>query len=427
MTEHDCPDCERSFDSQMGLSVHYTQAHEGSLAGFECTIDGCQREFKRSTDRDDHVEQHHGPDGNGATCPTCDDTYATPRAVASHHATSHDESIAGYECPVQWCERSFEDRDQLQRHTTNHPDQESMTRCPTCGDVFDSRPGMRRHHYHTHGESLTDNAVYDCPMAWCTNSFTRRSDLTAHLSEHPTESGAVDYPTCERTFDGHAGLGVHFRATDHRPDLDQPTKERVIGLLLGDGCVGAQPDGKMHQFVICLLNQEFLKWLDEQLGWFSTGVSQSLSPDESAATKGLEQATDDPANYQTVYRLTSHTHPFCNQLRRRFYPNGEKRLPSDLSLTPELARMWYVSDGGLGHNYFTSGSATVRLHSVTYDLAAMAELFREHGFRPVVGQNLLRFNGSDADDLLEWMGSAPPGFEDNWKRASSTATTYGER
>jgi uncharacterized C2H2 Zn-finger protein len=238
----------------MGLSVHYAQAHEGSLAGFECTIEGCQREFNRSGDRDEHVEQHHGLGSDGATCPTCGNTYASPRAVATHHATSHGESIAGYECPIQWCERTFEDRDQLQRHTTNHPRQEEMTRCPTCREIFDSRPGMRRHYYHAHGESLTDNAVYDCPMAWCTNSFARRSELTAHLSDHPTESEAVDCRTCGRTFDGHAGLGVHFRATGHRPDLERETQRRLIGLLLGDGCVSAQPDGKMHQFVICLLS-----------------------------------------------------------------------------------------------------------------------------------------------------------------------------
>ncbi len=40
---------------------------------------------------------------------------------------------------------------------------------------------------------------------------------------------------------------------------------------------------------------------------------------------------------------------------------------------------------------------------------------------------LLRFNESDADALLEWMGSAPPGFEHKWERASSAAATYGER
>ena len=57
----------------------------------------------------------------------------------------------------------------------------------------------------------------------------------------------------------------------------------------------------------------------------------------------------------------------------------------------------------------------------------MAELFREHGFNPVIGQNLLRFNESDADDLLEWMGFAPPGFEHKWERASSAAATYSER
>ena len=36
-------------------------------------------------------------------------------------------------------------------------------------------------------------------------------------------------------------------------------------------------------------------------------------------------------------------------------------------------------------------------------------------------------SGSTVSDLLEWMGSAPPGFEHKWERASSAAATYSER
>lgn len=43
MADHDCPDCQRSFDTRRGVAVHYSSVHDGRLPNREC--DACGTSF----------------------------------------------------------------------------------------------------------------------------------------------------------------------------------------------------------------------------------------------------------------------------------------------------------------------------------------------------------------------------------------------
>lgn len=52
----ECPECNRTFDSEFGMKTHYGQSHEGSIAGVEVTCEYCgeQAHKRQKKARNDH-------------------------------------------------------------------------------------------------------------------------------------------------------------------------------------------------------------------------------------------------------------------------------------------------------------------------------------------------------------------------------------
>lgn len=96
---HQCPECERGFDSDMGVKVHYARSHDGSLASptVECSWCGDEKTTTnyRKRSREHHFcdheckgqwqsENHRGRDHPrwsqaDAVCEWCGDRYTVPQ------------------------------------------------------------------------------------------------------------------------------------------------------------------------------------------------------------------------------------------------------------------------------------------------------------------------------------------------------------
>jgi transposase/predicted RNA-binding Zn-ribbon protein involved in translation (DUF1610 family) len=88
-------------------------------------------------------------------CPTCGDDFASKHGVKSHHKQVHDEEL-----------------DEVPGSSGEH-------NCPTCGDTFDSERGVKIHHSHVHDEPLEPSVGAD----WLSQQYVERGRPTTEIAE----------------------------------------------------------------------------------------------------------------------------------------------------------------------------------------------------------------------------------------------------
>lgn len=141
-----------------GDTFHKLPSNVSDAENHYCSQE-CQGRDRRADD----------PDGS-IVCAECDDRFRTASALADHFERAHFDG------------RATED-----------------SQCPTCGQDFEDRRGMRIHHQTVHGESLVPTVTKDCSQ--CDTEFT----VTEEEAKHH------DYRFCspECFYDhGYGGKGV---------------------------------------------------------------------------------------------------------------------------------------------------------------------------------------------------------------------------
>jgi len=130
----------------------------------------------------------------------------------------------------------------------------------------------------------------------------------------------------------------------------------------------------------CRLSLEAIEWLNGELlgdgylrnrhGW-SAGINYSSKYFEyiqyisdTLKSFGIEQV----GKIQKAYSKKSNTYFYTYKSRdykelllihKKWYPEGKKIVPKDISLTPLTCRQWYIGDGSLKH--FKNNNSTIRL------------------------------------------------------------------
>jgi hypothetical protein len=181
------------------------------------------------------------------------------------------------------------------------------------------------------------------------------------------------------------------------PDISQEQHEILAGLLMGDGSMSHR-DRDQPAIRVRMGNKEYLEYLHDIFNPMTTGVSGA------AETGGWETNTQ-------MYRLRWRGRPEYQQYAS-WYDTGGKRFPSDLTLTPTVLKHWYVCDGSLN----TRGVMSIGIKNEEDRKDFIEQLFEEKGFE--VGRwdqnGSAIFHAHVRDQLLDWMGEAPPGFEYKW-------------
>lgn len=210
-------------------------------------------------------------------------------------------------------------------------------------------------------------------------------------------------------------LGTHWWRSN---DCDYPIptdrqQEMFKGLLMGDGCIARHGEiDKNPRFTIQMVTESFLEWVHSEMYPLTTGVKLTDSNTASERTKTLQATGFATGECQDVYTLESRGLPWLENLAD-WYSSGKKRFPDNLELTPMVARMWYVSDGGLMHNH----TSQLQIASVNESSRQqfLLDLLNDVGFDGYATKNKIVLNQSDRDQFLDWMGDAPPGFEYKWR------------
>lgn len=227
---------------------------------------------------------------------------------------------------------------------------------------------------------------------------------------------------CHCCGDEYERLTMHWNRSEcERKSFTNSQIEILKGLLMGDGDLHRRKDPN-PLFRVRMTNQEFLEYLDRTFEELSRGVFLARTATEMAkqarenqqqGLDGFETVNED--NYQELYGLRTVSHPDLKQFVS-WYRSGKKRFPTDLRLTPELTRMWYVCDGWLAVDSKSTDSPRVMIKAANEKDRAeyLIELFEEAGFNAGFSRESIQISAHDTPRLLEWMGRAPPGFQKKW-------------
>jgi len=106
----------------------------------------------------------------------------------------------------------------------------------------------------------------------------------------------------------------------------------IDGLLLGDGCISPNRHFTSAQYKHSDKHKDYIIWLANKL--------QNM---------GFEMGTI--KHYAKASQLSTLYYRDLIQIRRCWYPDGNKKVPSDIELRPITLLNWYIGDG----NYHAPG------------------------------------------------------------------------
>lgn len=232
---------------------------------------------------------------------------------------------------------------------------------------------------------------------------------------YETDDGTVVCHNCENEYER---IGYHWsNGGCAYPDIPDDKESLITGLMLGDGTLRTHTSEPFVQTY--MINEPFLEWIDTELDWLSTGVSLYRTAERSAElSRGNGHPNADAEDYHDVYVVQTRTMP---QFRKyeSWYGDDGKRFPSYLVLTPRTMAIWYACDGSLNWDRRYPGSrphATVGVSNEMDNIDNVLRMFSESTFphEPRIDTNTIRFCVEETEDLLDWMGEPPAGFEYKW-------------
>jgi len=219
-------------------------------------------------------------------------------------------------------------------------------------------------------------------------------------------------PNCGENF---KSLGAHWA---HSPTCDYPTlpdrkREIVTGLLMGDASV--EDRGSAGRLTIEVTNQEFIDWIDDELGSISLGVEsyQSSSEQTERVDKIGSQTVKEHHTFNQTFELKTRSHPLFKSLYS-WYDSGSKRFPENLELTPLKAKMWYCCDGSLVWSDDQRPHARIYTENESGRLDVLTSYFHEHGIDAREYAGAVGFTADGTEELLDWMGEPPNGMQYKW-------------
>ncbi len=135
-----------------------------------------------------------------------------------------------------------------------------------------------------------------------------------------------------------------FSLTDHQMNL-------INGSLLGDGWISKKISSGNANFCkrhACHISED-LFYLFEELKPYSYNIFNARSTNKINnynETNGAKEINFTKVEKRIVgHEYRSKYQPIFGEMRDKWYPEGKKIVPKDLTLNPEILATWYVDDG----------------------------------------------------------------------------------
>jgi len=261
---------------------------------------------------------------------------------------------------------------------------------------------VRGHEIHHRNGIPWDNRPSNLAVVGSSEHGCIHSPEPARESTPPTtERAKISCPDCGEVF---LSVGSHWRQTNCKPPTPSARTRRIIdGLVLGDGHVHFAGANRPGYLQVRMTSRRFVEWLDERLGWLSTGA------------RLYRPATN---RRRAVYSVRTRSLDWFDRYRS-WYADGEPWISDGYSLSRMAARTWYVSDGSAcwnGDRFCSVRIAARRLAAKQRE--RLLELFAEKGYDVRLTDCGLRFRPPHGHRFLDWTGPSLPGFAYKWETES---------
>lgn len=112
-------------------------------------------------------------------------------------------------------------------------------------------------------------------------------------------------------------------------------EEVLVGSLLGDGCLYRRKETHLPYFVIqrTLGDKGYLEWQKNIFGDFVCSYREGKTFDKRTS------------NYYKWCKFTTHRNDLFVEHYNFWYANGEKKVPSEIELSPMILAVWFMDDG----------------------------------------------------------------------------------
>lgn len=211
---HKCPQCEETFQETLLVQQHIRRRHQNSDPGSTCTH--CDSSFVFKHELDNHLRIEHsdvavknedeyrchlclcdfGSDyqlkihnkvHQGVMphqCHLCSRQFSSPSLFTIHVSREHGDvddqapravNKSAYVCP--YCEKSFDKRSALRRHSEQKHFNHSSHTCKLCGRTF-----VDAFTLDNHVKSHKSVKKFRCQL--CPESFKNKTGLVFHMKEH---------------------------------------------------------------------------------------------------------------------------------------------------------------------------------------------------------------------------------------------------
>lgn len=236
---------------------------------------------------------------------------------------------------------------------------------------------------------------------------------TTSVESFITDEG-TERDVCPSCGNDYQRIGTHWTMSScEHPPISEYKKELLTGLLMGDGCIDG-PEGGNSRMQVFNISIRFLEWLSDELGWLTTSISMKRTAEETARnareTLGRETSVEDAHDY---YCLSIRTHPWFDTLRA-WYGDGGKAFPTDLEPSPNLFKMWYVSDWCV---HWNNANPSLQVDSANEQERpeAIENVLDTAGFEVTQSGKNFRLLTADTERFLDYIGDPVPGIEYKWE------------
>jgi len=189
--------------------------------------------------------------------------------------------------------------------------------------------------------------------------------------------------------------------------LSKDALEFITGELLGDMSIVCKSNSS------ALISygskyEQYLEYLRDELNKYGIKPSKQIYT-RIQKLNGVDY---------TSYHYRSLSYPQILELRRKWYPDGKKIVPKDITLTPLVCRQWYIGDGSLRHPTKSYNIEFATCGFSVDDTEFLKLKFKVIGFDVTIqpAGNRISIKKRDVKRFLEYIGPCPiECYEYKWR------------
>ena len=171
--------------------------------------------------------------------------------------------------------------------------------------------------------------------------------------------------------------------------LTHELRERLDGLLLGDGCISLAPTKKSACYCHTDKHEEYILWLQNEL-----------------LVLGFEGITIRKHSTQNCYSLRTRYYPELIDIRKRWYPNNKKQLPMDFKISPIALFDFYIGDGNYnkGKNNTKKGeSVRIAMYFDSYGRLRLIDMLKKLGINATEQRKQIYIRADSRDKFFNYI------------------------